>query len=153
MKEQFDHSQSEDKDRISLPVDIPTVFALAEYVIDKEVPLAYAVHALLTIGMYIVTNQAAGFNIEEEYPNGELDYEAPQIDEAFFQYKNISVNLPSVTREGLELMSKDAELDQGTMLAQLIEKARNLRIKHKKGATFYLVAEDGHRMSTVLLFT
>lgn len=128
----------------TIEVDTPTAFALGEYVWANEVGLAQAVADMIEIGRFVYEATIAGVRFEVSYPDGEGFYEAEnEIYDAIEGVKRITTGVHPDHQIVLDSIANDLGKTRDEIFVMLIEKARELRLYHRKKAVITMVAPDG----------
>ena len=127
-------------------IDTPTAFALREYIQDNNVGLAHAVNDMIDMGRFVYEAEGAGIVFAVEYPDGEGFYEA---DEALFDTIRRVQRIEQAVRPdhqiALDSIAGDLDKNRSEVLMMLVEKARTLRLQHRKKAVITMIAPDGSR--------
>lgn len=127
-------------------IDTPTAFALYEYIQDNKVGLAQAANEMLDIGWFVVEAEMAGIAFEIEYLLGERLYEADEgIFDAIEKVKRVEVAVHPGYQRVLAAVADVLDKNRDETFIMFIEKARTLRLHHKKNAIITMVAPDGSR--------
>jgi hypothetical protein len=129
---------------VTFEVGVTTTFALYEYMDLRGVSLGQAIRDLLTLGLAAYESTTMGNELIEQYPNGILPYEANEkIYDEVKDIPQIQALLQDDLKIILQYIAEDLGVDQNTAFARLIENARTLFIKDKKGAELFRITPDG----------
>lgn len=133
-------------------IDTATAFALREYIHDNNVGLAQAVTDMIDIGRFAFEAESAGIVFEVEYPEGEKFYEADEtIFDAIDTVQRIRTGVHPDHQLILDSIADDTGKSRDEVLMMFVEKARLLRLQHKKKAVITMVAPDGSREQLVFV--
>lgn len=125
-------------------IDTPTAFALREYIQHNNVGLAQAVNDMIDMGRFVIEAEAAGIVFVAEYPEGEEFYEAnEEIFDAIGKVQRIRTGVHPDHQIVLDSIADDLNKSTEEVLIVLVEKARALRLMHKRKAIIMMVAPDG----------
>lgn len=127
-------------------IDTPTAFALYEYMLDNNVGLVQAVNQMVDIGWFVVEAEMAGISFEVEYLLGEGPYRADdEIFDAIKEVKRVKTGLHIEYQRVLAAVADALDKKKDDVFVMFVEKARTLRLHHKKNAIITMVAPDGSR--------
>lgn len=131
---------------LKVSIDYFTAFTIEEYMQEKKVNDAQAVHDLVDLALAAHVIGEDGYDFEFEYPEGEMEYLLPSQDlAARFKDgpKQIEVKLVERLYDAMKLLELERKETPDQIMSYLIGLVRPLHIQRRKGAVTYKVSPDG----------